>query len=1068
MDIIFSLEDIENQFSDNSLIRGKAYHQRGKVKKYQASRDFHKIYGVVIGSGNRNYDQNITIVNRKRHNGPKIIGDCTCPVSYNCKHVVAVLFTLLEENTIPKVVTGNISILDRWQEWQRGNLEEERIYEDRLTSNQHLLYTLNWNQQYHSPHVSVNIYSARPLKKGGYGKSQREQIYRANHLSFSEADKRIIGFLKLLSELNPRSSIRGKEGTLLLDQLLKSQRLFNNMEERIPIRQGESVELALQWDTAGSATALKPIIDGLAPGWHLIPTDPPSYFDSNLNTIGLINTSISGATLEKLVNMPPVPEDALAKAFPYLQNLAGVNTLPIPKSLPLNVIDDAVRPALTLKSVQLPHSTERIHVADFRLLYGPIPLSGDEIFSKQPVTAELQEYQGQLYRLNRDFMREEEATQTLFKWPWHFNSDQPAQPFLTFLNSGSTIKAIEQWHQFIQKGIPELKASGWLVEVEESFSLKIHTVEEWGWEAEQESNDWFSLGVTIDIEGQSLPLIPLLIGYLELGAETHAKKETLIPFGSGEYIRLPNTLFKDLSALLEEWYNSESNGLRIPKYAVGDLPEQEITWSGNNNLKTMARHLHKGPQPIKPPRTLRAQLRPYQQAGLNWLQHLRRLNMNGILADDMGLGKTLQTLGHLLKEKEGGRLKSPALVIVPTSLLGNWHQEAERFAPNLSVLVLHGNQRHESYTLIPQSNLVITTYPLIVRDEEIFRNQEFHILILDEAQVIKNYKSKASQVVRTLNAQHRICLTGTPLENHLGELWSLFDFLMPGFLQNRKKFNTLYRTPIEKQRSEEKQGQLCHRISPFLLRRTKQEVAKELPAKTEIIYRVNFGKNQAALYETVRAAMEKRVRDLMKQKGLNRSQIEILDALLKLRQTCCDPQLVKLEKAKKVKQSAKLEALMELLPEMVEEGRKILLFSQFTEMLAKIASKLDQANIPYAKLTGQTRRRQEAIDTFQNGDIPVFLISLKAGGVGLNLTAADTVIHYDPWWNPAMENQATDRAHRIGQDKPVFVYKLICENTVEEKILELQAQKQALADAVYSKNHGTVKMDSEQWLALFR
>ncbi|MDP5210421.1 DEAD/DEAH box helicase [Microbulbifer sp. 2205BS26-8] len=1068
MDITFSLEDIEDQFSDNSLIRGKTYYQRGNVKKYQASHDFHKIYGVVIGSGSRNYDQNITIVNRRRHNRPKIIGGCTCPVSYNCKHVVAVLFTLLEENKIPKAAIGNTSIRDRWQEWQRSNLAEGHIYENPLTSNQHLLYTLNWNQQYNSPHVSVNIYSARPLKKGGYGKSQREQLYRANHLSSRRNDKRIVGLLKLLSELNSRSALRGKEGALLLDQLLKSQRLFNNMEEQIPIRQGEPVELALQWDTAGSTTELNLIVGGLASGWRLIPTDPPSYFDPNMNTIGLISTSIHGETLEKLVDMPPVPEDALVKAFPYLQSLVGVNTLPTPKSLSLNVIDETVRPALTLKTIQPPHSTERIHVAYFRLLYGPISLSRDEAFSKQPATTELQEYQGQLYRLNRDFIREEEAIQTLFKWPWHFDPDQPDQPFLTFLNSGSTTEVIEQWHQFIQEGIPELKTSGWLIEIEDNFSLKIHTVEEWGWEAEQESNDWFSLGVTIDIDGRSLSLIPLLIGYLELGQEPHEKKESLIPFGSGQYIRLPNQLFKDLSALLEEWYNSESNGLRIPRYAVGDLQKQEIIWSGNNNLKTLARHLHKGPKPIKPPRALRAQLRPYQQAGLNWLQHLRRLNMNGILADDMGLGKTLQTLGHLLKEKEGGRLKSPALVIVPTSLLGNWHQEAERFAPNLSVLILHGNQRHENYTLIPQSDLVITTYPLIVRDEEILRNQEFHILILDEAQVIKNYKSKASQVVRTLNAQHRICLTGTPLENHLGELWSLFDFLMPGFLQNRKKFNTLYRTPIEKQSSEEKQGQLNHRISPFLLRRTKQEVAKELPAKTEIIYRVNFGKTQATLYETVRAAMEKRVRDLMKKKGLNRSQIEILDALLKLRQTCCDPQLVKLEKARKVKQSAKLEALMELLPEMVEEGRKILLFSQFTEMLGKIASKLDQANISHVKLTGQTRRRQETIDAFQNGDIPVFLISLKAGGVGLNLTAADTVIHYDPWWNPAVENQATDRAHRIGQDKPIFVYKLICENTVEEKILELQAQKQALADAVYSKNHETVKMDSEQWLALFR
>jgi SNF2 family DNA or RNA helicase len=289
------------------------------------------------------------------------------------------------------------------------------------------------------------------------------------------------------------------------------------------------------------------------------------------------------------------------------------------------------------------------------------------------------------------------------------------------------------------------------------------------------------------------------------------------------------------------------------------------------------------------------------------------------------------------------------------------------------------------------------------------------------------------------------------MENHLGEIWSMYHFLMPGYLGTQQKFNNLFRNPIEKHADDTRGQVLRSRIEPFLLRRTKDIVADELPEKTEMIRTVTLSGKQRDLYETVRVAMDKKVRDEIKKKGLARSHIMILDALLKLRQVCCDPQLVKLEKARSVKESAKLDLLLGMVAEMVEEGRKILIFSQFTSMLTIIEKNLKKLKIKHSKLTGQTRKRAEAIEAFQQGDAKVFLISLKAGGVGLNLTAADVVIHYDPWWNPAVERQATDRAHRIGQDKPVFVYKLITEETVEEKIIKMQEKKQALADALYAK-----------------
>ncbi|MCA1796970.1 MAG: DEAD/DEAH box helicase, partial [Geobacteraceae bacterium] len=342
-------------------------------------------------------------------------------------------------------------------------------------------------------------------------------------------------------------------------------------------------------------------------------------------------------------------------------------------------------------------------------------------------------------------------------------------------------------------------------------------------------------------------------------------------------------------------------------------------------------------------------------------------------------------------------------------------------------------------------------------------------LILDEAQAIKNPTTKVAQAACSLKARHRLCLSGTPVENHLGELWSLCNFMLPGYLGTKDAFNRLFRNPIEKEGDVARRRELERRIRPFVLRRDKQQVATELPPKTTVVTRIEFESAQARLYESVRSAMSHKVAQLLEQKGLKKSRIEILDALLKLRQVCCDPRLVKLESAARVKHSAKLERLLQMLDTLLSEGRQVLVFSQFTSMLNLIEEELKQRSIEYTKLTGRTRKRDEAIERFQNGDARVFLISLKAGGVGLNLTAADTIIHYDPWWNPAVENQATDRAYRIGQDKPVFVYKLVAEKSIEEKILELQEKKRHLADIVARKDDAPEQgdaVDGEELLAL--
>jgi SNF2 family DNA or RNA helicase len=452
------------------------------------------------------------------------------------------------------------------------------------------------------------------------------------------------------------------------------------------------------------------------------------------------------------------------------------------------------------------------------------------------------------------------------------------------------------------------------------------------------------------------------------------------------------------------------------------------------------------------PASFKATLRPYQQQGVNWLQHLRENGLGGLLADDMGLGKTAQTIAHMVIEENAGRLDRPALVVVPTSLVPNWTAELARFAPHLRVAVLHGLDRHEKRRDLTGVHVAVTTYTVLARDIEEMAALPWHMVVLDEAQAIKSPTAKATHAVCRLDTRHRLCLSGTPIENNLGELWSQFAFLMPGLLGSRKSFNRRFRGPIEKDADPIRRGQLATRIRPFILRRTKSAVATELPPKHTILRRITLAPDQRELYETIRATMHEKVTAGIAARGVAQSHLLVLQALLRLRQVCCDPRLVKLSSGALAGSSSKLADLLEMVSEMVAEGRRILLFSQFTSMLDLIKPELLAAGVRFVELRGDTTDRAEPVRRFEAGDVPLFLISLKAGGRGLNLTSADTVIHYDPWWNPAVEDQASDRAHRIGQTRSVFVYKLIAADTVEERIVELQERKAALASLALSED----------------
>jgi superfamily II DNA or RNA helicase len=579
--------------------------------------------------------------------------------------------------------------------------------------------------------------------------------------------------------------------------------------------------------------------------------------------------------------------------------------------------------------------------------------------------------------------------------------------------------------------------------------------------------DWFEVRLGILVDGQRVDLYPILEAALRQQRASDGRG-LILTLPDGRTALFPRERLEPLLGLLAELETrNDVRGVsreRVPAI----VPPPDWRFTPGPAAQALLREIERfdGPASLGPPPGFGAELRPYQLTGLAWLDFLRRFRFGGVLADDMGLGKTIQVLAFLAREKAEGRLSQPALVVCPTSVAPNWHAEARRFAPALASLMLARGDRSEALASLARHDLVITSYALLLRDLDELARQRWSVLVFDEAQWLKNSSSQGFRAASTLRADLRLALSGTPVENHLGELKALVDLAMPGLLGSDREFCERFRQPIERAQDETATRALRRRIRPFLLRRTKAEVAAELPPRSVIERPVELGDAQRDLYETIRAQTESRVRELVGGAGPGNG-LAVIDALLRLRQVCCDPALLGGE-ARGVTASAKREALLEFLPTLVEEGRAVLLFSQFTSMLDLIERDLDERGIAFARLDGNTADRSRPVQRFQSGEVPLMLVSLKAGGVGLNLTRADTVILYDPWWNPAAEAQAIDRAHRIGQDKPVFVYELIAAGTVEEKMQALKARKRALAESIVENaDEPLAALSPEELLALF-
>ncbi|MBL4683002.1 MAG: hypothetical protein JKY37_00315 [Nannocystaceae bacterium] len=790
----------------------------------------------------------------------------------------------------------------------------------------------------------------------------------------------------------------------------------------------------------------------------VLPLSPLYYFEASTGKTGPLRLDLPERLADALVDLPVLEPETVEQLPPDLVECLDELGVPRPTHRPIQWqpdVDPAPRLWLGVDPTRDPGRDGLAHVqAVVSFDYGAVRVEFGPNYEDDGEDAAL--VVGlEVLKATRDVAAEGERLAELGPIGMTVSYDPPAV----------TLSGGLGWTGFREHAVPQLRTAGWTVDIEEDFPVQALGDGEWYMElsgpegdSEVAGVDWFSLELGVEVEGVRVNLLPAVVdairsGRLERDRISVDAKEIPLRLADGRWVSLPSErLSKILDTLVELFDDRLLADGRLQMTAADGgrlLALDGFAWHGDSTLKTLAEQLtHKTPLPsIAAPEGLKTELPDYQLSGLQWLGLLREHGFGGVLADDMGLGKTVQTLAHLLVEKNAGRLDRPCLVVAPRTVLHNWIRECERFTPGLSCALFHGPDRGDLND-DDMPDVVVTTYALLHRDEQLCARQ-WHIVVLDEAQAIKNPQTAVAQAARTLDARQRLCLTGTPMENHLEELWSLLTFSTPGLLGSRREFSRFYRGPIERQGDSRRFAALSARVAPFLLRRTKAQVLSDLPPKTESILTVPLGPKQRDLYESVRMTMEKRVRDALHERGLARSQIVVLDALLKLRQVCCHPSLVKTEMARRSGAgSAKTDRLMELLTELLAAGRRTIIFSQFTSMLDVIGHQLDAADIQHQRITGKTRKRQEVVDAFQAGGFPVLLVSLKAGGTGINLTAADVVIHYDPWWNPAVEEQATDRAHRIGQTRPVTVYRLVCEGTVEQGVLALQDRKRALTDAL--------------------
>jgi hypothetical protein len=739
-----------------------------------------------------------------------------------------------------------------------------------------------------------------------------------------------------------------------------------------------------------------------------------------------------------------VPLDQSQELMKVLYALPRLPRLDIPDALRMAESRPAPRPRLTVRKPTRAAQYDDRLVAELAFDY-----EGRVVKAAQEAHALVDEAAGRV--LYRDAAAERAALARLLTLGFRESFDGPYSP---------AARTLRLPPAKLNKAVVELAGEGWHVEAEGKlyrqpgeFKLSVSS-----------GIDWFELHGQVDFGGFTASL-PKLLAALRRGERTVALDDGSVGMLPQEWLKK----YLPLAALGEQ----AEDHLRFSTRQVGfldallsSMPEATFDATFSKARDELLRF--DGIQPLDPPAGFSGELRHYQRDGLGWMQFLRRFGFGGCLADDMGLGKTVQVLALLEDRRQlraggdgpngngltnGKPVSAPSLVVVPRSLVFNWKQEATKFTPALKVLDHTSAQRDKDARRFGNYDVILTTYGTLRRDAAYFKDVPFDYLILDEAQAIKNAASESAKATRLLRGEHRLALSGTPVQNHLGELWSLFEFLNPGMMGAASVFKM---TPAGGNTLDaEARTMLSRALRPFILRRTKEQVATELPEKLEQTLLCEMDEAQRKLYDELRAHYRQSLMERVARDGINKSKIQVLEALLRLRQAACHPGLI--DKGREKEPSAKLDALLDQIGQVVDEDHKVLVFSQFTSLLAIVRQRFDAHGIVYEYLDGKTRDREARVNRFQTDPAcKVFLISLKAGGLGLNLTAAEYVYLLDPWWNPAVESQAIDRAHRIGQTRRVFAYRLIARGTVEEKVLALQQTKRDLADAIINADNSLI------------
>lgn len=1064
-----SLQALQDAASPPVYRRGIQYWRRKKVLKYDEQNDGASAEALVIGSEPQPYKVTLEVIE-----GDKFKAVCSCPYFEEiCKHSVAVLLTHITRS-FPGIR------FDSGESLREPPTESAPRARDLLDDTKAALTELLSGAAPEEKDFTLGTLVLEKPLAFIVGALPDVPQGKVNILKVPEpmlnvlpADSRIFKLVKYLLAI-PQATKgpagghripRGDEGVVLAHLALCAnlinasdgeKMLFSTVpaKPRLRISETENGELALNLqalDLKGNLLP-EPVFFLSQPAWvkshhtfypidlssirhHFNSFDSHGHMTVKLEAVpGFLETEMpklekrieleldeTAAPFPKAITEPPKASIKLSEKVPNRQATAANAAKPTPE---LEVI-------LGFKygDLVLPSRDETSAVESERFTR-TIADTGQSVWVKR-----LWEQEGQL----RHFLQNLQPTRTLADR--FFFTEEPALDVLFYTCSGDS----SEWEIVGREQLKHYVVDEKPVSLKAKLSLK-----------KDSYNFEFDLqAVTAD--GISLPFHQVI--------ETVFRNRNYLRLENDTFVRLPVATL--LAVLKGVGAGKEPVRPLYQALPIAHLLEtQGIEIEADAGFKGFIHKLRnfKELEPMGVPKTFTGTLREYQREGYNWLSFMREYGLAGILADDMGLGKTIQALVLLLSHHKNGKKRAPSLVVAPTSVVFNWLSEAEKFVPELSTALFLGRERGELLERLKKNSanrpdVIFTTYGIIRRDYEQLKEVQFEYLILDEAQNIKNPESVGAIASKSLKALHRVCLSGTPVENRLKELWSLFDFLMPEFLGNYRDFNETFERPIEAGIGES--GHKLRKIvHPFILRRLKSQVEKELPPRTDIVSQCEMDDEQRALYLDVLDDCRQKVFGEIASRGLGRSHVSVLAALLRLRQVCCDPRLLKDRPDGPAPASAKLTALMEMIGEIADSGHKILLFSQFVEMLTLIRTELERHKYPYAYIDGQTpaKERLDRVNNFnEDPDIPIFLISLKAGGTGLNLTGADYVIHYDPWWNPAVENQATDRAHRIGQKRHVFNYKLITRGTVEEKILALQKKKKELADLVIGGDESIAK-----------